>query len=209
MILVLDNYDSFVHNVARGLRELGAEVVVARNDPADPEALLAGARGVVLSPGPCTPRDAGISIPLVRASAGRVPLIGVCLGHQAVAEAFCGGVVQARRPLHGVATPVIHDGRGLFRGLPPGFPAGRYHSLVVDEPSLPPELTVTARSPSGELLGLAHRRHPIHGVQFHPESILTPDGHRLLANFLDLCRGVPLSDPAAGPARAPRGVAAR
>lgn len=205
MILVLDNYDSFVHNVARSLRELGADVAVVRNDSRGSAELLHGMDGIVLSPGPCGPRDAGVSIPLVRAAAGRVPLLGICLGHQVVAAAFGGRIMRAPRPLHGRATPVLHRGDGLFRGLPPAFPAGRYHSLVVDPAAVPSALAVTAVSAEGDILGLAHREHPIWGVQFHPESILTPDGDRLLSNFLERCRtpfaaARPVAAGAAGPA---------
>ncbi|MCF4165560.1 aminodeoxychorismate/anthranilate synthase component II [Zavarzinia compransoris] len=185
MILVIDNYDSFVFNVARYLTELGAEVRVLRNDTVTPAAVEAMApRALVISPGPLAPDRAGVSLDLVRAFSGRLPILGVCLGHQCVGQAFGGRVVRARRPLHGQATPVAHDGTGLFAGLPAPLTVGRYHSLVVelsgDEP-----LTVTATSAEGEVMALAHAEHPTFGVQFHPESILTEGGHGLLRNFLE------------------------
>jgi len=186
VILLIDNYDSFVYNLARYVGELGHERIVVRNDALDvEEALALRPDAVILSPGPCTPNEAGISLDLARAAAGRVPLLGVCLGHQAVAQAFGGVVRRAARPVHGHASPVRHDGSPLFEGLPNPFPAGRYHSLAVDlEPGGP--LRATAHAEDGEIMALAHHRWPLLGVQFHPESILTPHGHQLLANFLRL-----------------------
>jgi anthranilate synthase/aminodeoxychorismate synthase-like glutamine amidotransferase len=185
MILVIDNYDSFVYNIARYLEELGAETQVVRNDAVEVDHLLALApRGIVLSPGPGRPEKAGVSLELVRAAAGRVPLLGICLGHQVVAQAFGGRTVEGVEPLHGRATWVTHDGTGLLQGLPSPLEAGRYHSLVVEEASLPPVLRIQARSPVGEIMALRHRKLPIHGVQFHPESVLTSHGHALLLRFL-------------------------
>ncbi len=190
MILVVDNYDSFVGNIARYLRELGAGVAVVRNDAvtlADVERMRPEA--VVISPGPCTPREAGVSNDLVRAFSGRIPILGVCLGHQCIGEVFGGRVVRAREPMHGRASLIRHRGTDLFAGLPDPLAAGRYHSLVVELDATAEQLTVTARSERGEVMGLAHRAHPTFGVQFHPESILTPDGHAILANFLRLAAG--------------------
>jgi para-aminobenzoate synthetase component II len=187
MILVVDNYDSFVHNVTRYLRELGADAEVIRND-----ALAAADVGddydaIVLSPGPCTPHEAGASLDIIKAHSGRLPILGICLGHQCIGEAFGGTVTRARRPLHGEASVIHHDGQGVLAGLPDGFNAGRYHSLIVelDQPS---PLQVTARSEEGEIMGLQHESHPTFGVQFHPESILTEHGYDIMRNFLSVAR---------------------
>jgi len=190
-VFLLDNYDSFTFNLYQMLRELGAEVEVARNDEvtlADVERKLPGLTGIVLSPGPCTPAEAGISVPLVRAFAGQVPILGVCLGHQAIGAAFGGDVVRAPSLMHGKTSPVSHRGEGLFRGMPNPFVATRYHSLIVERSTLPLELEITAEA-DGIIMGLRHRWLPVSGVQFHPESILTPDGRMLLANFLAEGRG--------------------
>lgn len=188
MILVIDNYDSFVYNLARYLRELGQEVTVVRNDAVTVEEVRAlRPSHVVLSPGPQTPNEAGICLDLVRALAGAVPILGVCLGHQVIGQAFGGRIVRARRPMHGKASAIRHTGRGLFAGLPNPLQAGRYHSLVVAPEGLPPELEVIAWSEEGEIMALQHRRWPVYGVQFHPESVLTPQGHDLLRNFLQAC----------------------
>ncbi len=186
MILVIDNYDSFVFTVARYLVELGAETIVVRNDAIDPAGVLAMAPdAVVLSPGPCGPREAGQSLPIVRELTGRLPLLGICLGHQCIGEAFGGTVGRAREPMHGRPSTIHHDGSGVFRGLPDPFRAGRYHSLAVEIPAgVETPLRVTARSDGGEIMGLAHRDAPTFGVQFHPESVLTEHGHAMLANFL-------------------------
>ena len=187
MILVLDNYDSFTYNLVQYLGELGARMRVARNDAltaADVEAL--GPDAIVISPGPGNPDGAGISLELIRRLHARVPILGVCLGHQAIGRAFGGTVARARRQMHGKTSPITHDGRGVFHGLPPAFEATRYHSLVVLEAGLPDELEITARADDGEIMGLRHRRYPVEGVQFHPESILTSPGKALLANFLAL-----------------------
>jgi anthranilate synthase component 2 len=185
-VLVVDNYDSFTYNLVQYLGELGAEVTVWRNDTftfteleeLDPE-------GIVISPGPCTPKEAGLSVPLIQRYASRYPILGVCLGHQAIGEAFGAKVVRHRFILHGKVSPIEHDGSGVFRGLPSPFQATRYHSLVVVDP--PEELEVNAWSQEGgapTIMGLRHRHYPVHGVQFHPESILTEVGRQLLANFL-------------------------
>jgi len=186
MILVLDNYDSFVFNLARYFEELGRETKVVRNDAAsvaEIEALRPEA--IVVSPGPCAPAQAGISLDLIRAVSGKIPILGVCLGHQAIGEAFGGSVVRAKRPLHGRASRVDHDDAGLFAGLPNPLQVARYHSLIVEfGDAYAGPLKVTARSEEGEIMALAHKAHPTYGVQFHPESILTEAGHRMLLNFL-------------------------
>ena len=187
MLLLIDNYDSFTWNLVHFLGEEGAECVVKRNDALTAaEALALKPQAIVLSPGPCTPDQAGICLELIRAAAGSVPILGVCLGLQAIGQAYGGRVVRARVPMHGKLSTISHDGSGVFRGLPKSFRATRYHSLVVERATLPPDLAVTAETEDGTIMGLAHRRHPVHGVQFHPESIATEHGHRLLANFLDL-----------------------
>ena len=186
MILVIDNYDSFTWNLVQALQSLGAEVEVHRNDALGVEdARALEPEAVVLSPGPCTPAEAGVSVPLIRALSGSLPILGVCLGHQAIGAAFGGTVRRAGRVVHGKTSPVAHQGSGLFTGLPRPLQAGRYHSLVVDRATLPAELEVTATSADdGEVMALRHRTHPTVGVQFHPESVLTPDGPALLRNFL-------------------------
>ena len=190
MILVIDNYDSFTYNLVHYLIELGTEVEVVRNDAIGlGQAMGMGADALLLSPGPCTPNEAGISLDLIAAAAAaKLPLFGVCLGHQAIGQAFGGAVVRADKVMHGKTSPVSHDATGVFAGLPSPFEATRYHSLVVRESDLPACLEVNARTPDGAIMGLRHRELPIHGVQFHPESIATQHGHQLLANFLDLAR---------------------
>ncbi len=186
MIFILDNYDSFTYNLVQYLGELGAEVQVGRNDQFTVEQINAlKPERIVLSPGPCTPQEAGISIPLVRHFAGKVPILGVCLGHQAIGAAFGGRIVRAPRLMHGKTSAVEHDGRTIFRGIRSPMTCTRYHSLIVSEDGLPEELQISARS-EGLIMGLRHRSFPIEGVQFHPESVLTEDGMRLLANFLKL-----------------------
>jgi len=182
MILIVDNYDSFVHNIARYFVELGAEVAVVRNDMVSAADLRA--RAIVISPGPCTPREAGQSIELVRDCSGKLPILGICLGHQVIGEVFGGRVTRARRPLHGESSEIIHDGTGIFAGIPNRFSAGRYHSLIVDLEKCDTPLAVTATSDDGEIMAVQHRDHPTFGVQFHPESILTEHGYDLLGNFL-------------------------
>jgi anthranilate synthase/aminodeoxychorismate synthase-like glutamine amidotransferase len=187
MIFVLDNYDSFTYNLVQYLGELGATLEVARNDALtveDVERLEPEA--IVISPGPGNPDGAGISLDLIRRLHTRIPILGVCLGHQAIGQAFGGTVVRAGRQMHGKTSRITHDGRGVFRGLPAGFEATRYHSLVVLESNLPPALEVSARAEDGEIMGLRHRRYPVEGVQFHPESVLTKQGKALLGNFLEL-----------------------
>ncbi|HYX70709.1 MAG TPA: aminodeoxychorismate/anthranilate synthase component II [Terriglobales bacterium] len=191
MVFVLDNYDSFTYNLVQYLGELGQEVVVRRNDQvtvAEVEAL--NPDRIVLSPGPCTPQEAGISIELIRRLAGKVPILGVCLGHQAIGAAFGGKVVRAGQIMHGKTSEVEHDGKAVFRGLPSPFTATRYHSLVVAEKGLPKELEITARTRerdgSSVIMGLRHKRFPVEGVQFHPESVLTQHGKQLVENFLQL-----------------------
>jgi anthranilate synthase/aminodeoxychorismate synthase-like glutamine amidotransferase len=198
MILLIDNYDSFVYNLARYLREMGCATRVVRNDALtlDDVRTLAP-QAIVISPGPCTPSQAGISVEVVRALSDRVPILGVCLGHQAIGEALGGEVARSPFPVHGMRCRVHHDGTGLFAGLPSPLSAGRYHSLCVIEKSLPDALRVTARSDDGVIMAIAHRSEPLFGVQFHPESILTECGHRLLSNFLTLA-GVAHTIPAAG-----------
>ncbi|HZP38507.1 MAG TPA: aminodeoxychorismate/anthranilate synthase component II [Methylomirabilota bacterium] len=187
MILVLDNYDSFTYNLVQYMGELGATLHVARNDALtvdDVEALAPDA--IVISPGPGNPDGAGISLGLIERFHARVPILGVCLGHQAIGQAFGGTVARAGRQMHGKTSTISHDGRGVFRGLPNNFEATRYHSLVVLEAGLPADLEISARAEDGEIMGLRHRRYPVEGVQFHPESILTTQGKALLANFLEL-----------------------
>ncbi|MGF1445941.1 MAG: anthranilate synthase component II [Pikeienuella sp.] len=185
MILLIDNYDSFTYNLAHFLGELGADVAVHRNDALTvQEALEMAPAGIVLSPGPCTPVEAGVCVELVRAAPVGLPILGVCLGHQAIAAAFGSIVERCTEVLHGKLSVLTHDGTGLFAGLPQGFSATRYHSLAVAPESLGAALRVTARSQSGVIMGLTHRERPIHGVQFHPESIASEHGHALLRNFL-------------------------
>ena len=187
-ILVLDNYDSFVFNLVQYLQQLGAECEVYRNDAlAVSDVSDAGYDGILLSPGPGVPADAGISEDLIRWAAGRVPLFGVCLGHQAIAEVYGAVVDRAEELLHGRTSSVVHSGSGLFAGLPDPLTATRYHSLAVVDGTVPPELQVTARTDGGVIMGLRHRTHAVEGVQFHPESVLTQGGHRLLANWLAVC----------------------
>ena len=187
MILVIDNYDSFTYNLVHYVNELGAETVVHRNDKISvQDAIALGPEGVILSPGPCTPNEAGICLPLLRAAPASLPILGVCLGHQAIGQAYGGEVVRAKALMHGKTSTIHHTGQGIFKGIPDGFTATRYHSLSVRKEDLPPELEMTAWTDDGEIMGMQHRDRPVHGVQFHPESIATEYGHELLANFLDL-----------------------
>ncbi|HEX9576501.1 MAG TPA: aminodeoxychorismate/anthranilate synthase component II [Myxococcales bacterium] len=185
-VLVIDNYDSFTYNLVQRLGELGAQVDVIRNDALGVEEILARRpERLVLSPGPCTPNEAGVCLELIRRAAPlRIPLLGVCLGHQSIGQAFGGRVVRAPEPVHGKDDEIVHDGSALFRGAPRKLRAGRYHSLIVEERSLPRELKVSARNREGMIMALRHSRLPVFGVQFHPESILTPDGQTILGNFL-------------------------
>jgi anthranilate synthase component II len=191
MLLMIDNYDSFTYNLVQYLGELGVEVRVVRNDELTVEQVAAlTPERIVISPGPCTPNEAGISVPVIREFAGRVPILGVCLGHQSIGQAFGGNIVKARAVMHGKTSPVHHSGSGVFSGLPDPFQATRYHSLVIEWATLPPDLEVTAwtQTPDGapdEIMGVRHRHLSVQGVQFHPESILTQHGHALLRNFLE------------------------
>ena len=191
-LLMIDNYDSFTYNLVQYLAELGAEVDVRRNDAVtlDEVATLAP-DGIVISPGPCTPREAGVSVPVVRRFTGRIPILGVCLGHQAIGAAFGGDIVRGPRIMHGKTSPIRHDGTGVFAGLSDPFDATRYHSLVIDPATLPATLARSAWTDEGEIMGVRHRSAFVEGVQFHPESILTLEGKRLLANFLSR---LPVSD---------------
>ena len=187
MIVLIDNYDSFTFNLVHYLGELGAEVDVRRNDKVTAKAVIdADPDAIVLSPGPCTPKEAGICLDLIEQAAATIPILGVCLGHQAIGDAFGGKVVRAPVPVHGKLSEIRHRGGGLFRGINGPFKATRYHSLVVDRDTMPDELTVTAETDDGLVMGLAHSKLPTHGVQFHPESIASDHGHLMLKNFLDI-----------------------
>ncbi len=187
MILVVDNYDSFTYNLVHYLAELGAQTHVVRNDDLTvEEAWALQPEAVLLSPGPCAPDQAGICLSLIETAAETMPILGVCLGHQSIGQAFGGEVVRAKTLMHGKTSPILHEGRGVFGGLPSPFTATRYHSLAVRRETLPDALEVTAWTEDGEIMGLSHRTRPIHGVQFHPESIATQHGHEMIANFLDL-----------------------
>ena len=185
MLLLIDNYDSFTYNLVQYLGELGADVHVHRNDAIGIEQIAAWEpSAIVISPGPCTPNEAGISVPLIQRFAGRIPILGVCLGHQAIGQAFGGKIVRAERVMHGKVSPVTHDGRGVFAELPSPFTATRYHSLAIERATMPACLAITATADDGEVMGVRHREWPVEGVQFHPEAILTEHGHALLRNFL-------------------------
>lgn len=187
MILLIDNYDSFTYNLAHYLQELGVEVEVRRNDALGVDDILAASpQAIVLSPGPCTPNEAGICLDLISKAGGRIPILGVCLGHQAIGQAFGGKVIRAPKVMHGKISAIHHQGKSVFTGLTPDFTATRYHSLVVERESLPDVLEITAESDDGLIMGLMHKSLNIHGVQFHPESIATVQGHDLLKNFLKL-----------------------
>lgn len=189
MLLLIDNYDSFTYNLVHYLAELGADIEVRRNDAlAAADALALRPQAIVLSPGPCDPDKAGICLDLIRTAAGKIPILGVCLGHQAIGQAYGGHVVRAPVPMHGKLSRIRHTGEGVFRGLPNEFEATRYHSLTLDPETIPPTLKVTATTPEGVIMGVMHRTHPVHGVQFHPESIASQHGHALLRNFLELAR---------------------
>jgi anthranilate synthase/aminodeoxychorismate synthase-like glutamine amidotransferase len=189
-LLLIDNYDSFTYNLVQAFMVLGADVLVRRNDKVTvAEAFELAPTHLCISPGPGVPGDAGVSREMIEAFAGRAPVLGVCLGHQSLIEVFGGTVVRAGRLMHGKTSPVRHDGKGVFVGLPDPFEAGRYHSLIAERNAVPDALTVTAWTAEGEIMGVRHREWPIEGVQFHPESILTPDGPRLMANFLGMNTG--------------------
>jgi anthranilate synthase component 2 len=186
MLLLIDNYDSFTYNLVQYLGELGADVHVHRNDAIGIEQIAAWEpSAIVISPGPCTPNEAGISVPLIQRFAGRIPILGVCLGHQAIGQAFGGKIIRAERVMHGKVSPVTHDGRGVFAELPSPFTATRYHSLAIERTTMPACLAITATADDGEVMGVRHREWPVEGVQFHPEAILTEHGHALLRNFLE------------------------
>jgi len=187
MILVIDNYDSFTYNLVHYLNELGAVTSVVRNDALTvQEALSQGAEAILLSPGPCAPDQAGICLPLLRGAPDDLAILGVCLGHQAIGQAYGGDVIRAKSLMHGKTSPIHHTGQGIFKDMANPFIATRYHSLAIDRATLPDDLEVTAWTDDGEIMGVQHKTRPIHGLQFHPESILTEGGHQLLANFLDL-----------------------
>jgi para-aminobenzoate synthetase component 2 len=192
MILIVDNYDSFVFNIVRYCQELGSDTLVRRNDAvalSDIESLKP--KQIILSPGPCGPHEAGLSLDIIRRFSGKIPILGICLGHQCIGEAFGGTITRAKRPMHGLSSAIEHDGTGIFKGLPNRFKAGRYHSLIVAlKPYENSALRVTARSEDGEIMGVQHKHHPTFGVQFHPESILTEYGHELIGNFVNLAKGV-------------------
>jgi len=187
MILVIDNYDSFTYNLVQYLGELGAEMRVFRNDEITVEQAVAlNPEKVLVSPGPCTPKEAGISCDIIREFGPRLPLFGVCLGHQSIGDVYGGNVIRAERLMHGKTSPMLHEGQSVFKGLPSPFDATRYHSLIIERKTLPDCLKITAWTAEGEIMGVQHKEHPVHGVQFHPESILTLEGKKLLQNFLDL-----------------------
>jgi anthranilate synthase/aminodeoxychorismate synthase-like glutamine amidotransferase len=188
MLLVIDNYDSFTYNLVQFLGELGAEPVVRRNDEIGVAEIASGGySGLVISPGPGVPQGAGVSLAAIRELGGKLPILGVCLGHQAIGEAFGGRIVRAPQPIHGKASRVLHDGRSIFAGVPQEIEVGRYHSLVIEPESCPEVLEVSAKTEDGIIMAVRHRTLPIEGVQFHPESVLTSGGMRMLANFMELC----------------------
>ena len=187
MILLIDNYDSFTYNLVQYLGELGREPVVYRNDAITPEEITAlGPSHIIISPGPCTPLEAGISNEVIRRFRGSVPILGVCLGHQCIGYVYGGVVTRAKLPMHGKESLMYHDGKTIFEGIPSPLTGGRYHSLVIDPPTLPASLEVSARTEDGVIMAVRNRRDMVEGIQFHPESIMTPDGHRILSNFLKL-----------------------
>ncbi|HET6387864.1 aminodeoxychorismate/anthranilate synthase component II [Hyphomicrobium sp.] len=198
MLILIDNYDSFTYNLVHYLGELGAESVVIRNDKVTAEEVLAmKPQAIVLSPGPCTPNEAGVCLDLIKKAGATIPLLGVCLGHQSIGQTYGGNVVRAPTPMHGKLSTISNTGKGIFKGLPPRFDITRYHSLIVDRATLPECLEVTAETDDGIIMGLQHKTHPVHGVQFHPESIASEQGHALLANFLSLAGFEPKSRKAA------------
>jgi anthranilate synthase component II len=187
MLILIDNYDSFTYNLVHYLGELGAESVVIRNDKISADEVIAKKpQAIVLSPGPCTPNEAGVCLDLIKKAGPAIPLLGVCLGHQSIGQAYGGKVIRATQPMHGKLSTITHTGKGVFKDLPKQFEITRYHSLIVERPSLPDCLEITAETADGTIMGLQHKTHPVHGVQFHPESIASQQGHALLANFLTL-----------------------
>jgi para-aminobenzoate synthetase component II len=208
LILLIDNYDSFVYNLARYVQELGEEPLVYRNDAITVEQILElGPSHIIISPGPCSPGEAGISTEVVRRIGQQIPILGVCLGHQCIGAAYGGEIVRARLPMHGKTSSIHHLGTGLFEGLPIPFTATRYHSLVIAPASVPPVLRVTATSEDGEIMAVQHVSHPVHGVQFHPESVLTEHGYRLLDHFLHGVSSTPRPLPEAADGALPRAAA--
>ena len=198
MLILIDNYDSFTYNLVHYLGELGAESVVIRNDKVTAEEVIAQKpQAIVLSPGPCTPNEAGVCLDLIKKAGATIPLLGVCLGHQSIGQAYGGKVIRAPQPMHGKLSTITHTGKGVFKGLPPKFEITRYHSLIVERATLPDCLEITAETADGIIMGLQHKTHPVHGVQFHPESIASEQGHALLANFLSLAGFKPKSRKAA------------
>jgi anthranilate synthase component II len=192
MLVLIDNYDSFTYNLVHFLGELGAACDVFRNDKiAVADVIARKPKGIVLSPGPCTPNEAGICLDLIAKAGARIPILGVCLGHQAIGQVYGGKVVRAPTPMHGKLSKIAHKGKGVFKGLPKKFEVTRYHSLIVDRPGLPDCLAVTAETTDGLIMGLQHKTHPVYGVQFHPESIASENGHALLANFLEIAGMAP------------------
>jgi len=185
MLLMIDNYDSFTYNLVQYLGELGEEITVVRNDEITPDTVQQmNPAGIVISPGPCTPNEAGVSMDLIGRFSGKIPILGVCLGHQSIGQAFGGRIVRAEKVMHGKTSPVFHDGKGVFQGIANPFIATRYHSLVIERSSIPDCLTISAWTEEGEIMGVRHRTLPVEGVQFHPESVLSEHGHQLLENFL-------------------------
>ena len=198
MLILIDNYDSFTYNLVHYLGELGAESVVIRNDKITADEVMAKKpKAIVLSPGPCTPNEAGVCLDLIKKAGPTIPLLGVCLGHQAIGQSYGGKVIRAAQPMHGKLSTITNTGKGLFKGLPKSFEITRYHSLIVERATLPDCLEITAETADGIIMGLQHKTHPVHGVQFHPESIASEQGHALLANFLLLAGFKPKSRKAA------------
>ena len=198
MLLLIDNYDSFTYNLVHYLGELGAESVVVRNDKISvAEVMAQKPKAIVLSPGPCTPNEAGICLDLIKAAGPTIPLLGVCLGHQSIGQSYGGKVIRAPQPMHGKLSTITHSNKGVFKGLPKSFQITRYHSLIVERATLPDCLEITAETADGIIMGLQHKTHPVHGVQFHPESIASEQGHALLANFLALAGFTPKKRAAA------------
>lgn len=203
MLVLIDNYDSFTYNLVHFLGELGTASTVIRNDKATTGEILAmKPKAIVLSPGPCTPNEAGVCLDLIREAAGKIPLLGVCLGHQSIGQAYGGNVIRAPLPMHGKLSKIRHTDKGVFKGLPQDIEVTRYHSLIVERESLPDCLEITAETDDGIIMGLQHKSHPVHGVQFHPESIASEQGHALLANFLDLAGLEPKKPKRSSPRRA-------
>jgi anthranilate synthase component II len=198
MLILIDNYDSFTYNLVHYLGELGAKSVVIRNDKITADEIMAAKpQAIVLSPGPCTPNEAGVCLDLIKKAGPTIPLLGVCLGHQSIGQSYGGKVIRAPQPMHGKLSTITHTNKGIFMGLPKSFEITRYHSLIVERATLPDCLEITAETSDGIIMGLQHKTHPVHGVQFHPESIASQQGHALLANFLALAGFTPKSSKAA------------